>query len=62
MLVALVNAAKQKFAMALAGHFVWPVGAVGALRLAKPRSPLARFLYRGEELRPSFERYPARDA
>jgi hypothetical protein len=36
--MALVNAAKGKYATALAGLIVTPVGLVGALRLAKPHS------------------------
>ncbi len=42
-LVAVVNLAKEKFGMALIGLFLLPVGLVGALRLAKPRSLWARF-------------------
>lgn len=59
--LALVNAAKQKFGIAFAGLFVWPVGAVGALRLAKPRSPWARSLYRDSKLERARERYSSRD-
>jgi hypothetical protein len=44
-LLALVNAAKEKFGIALASLFVWPVGLVGALRLAKPHSLWAHVLY-----------------
>ncbi len=57
---ALVNAAKQKFGMALAGLFVWPLGAVGAVRLAKPGSLWARLLYRGRKLERARERYSSR--
>ena len=42
LLLALVNAAKQKFAVALVGLLVVPVGLAGALRLARPRSLWAR--------------------
>jgi len=55
--LALVNAAKQKFGIAAAALVVWPVGAVGALRLAKPRSPWARLLYRGPKLERAHQRY-----
>jgi hypothetical protein len=41
-LLALVNASKEKFGMALVGLFVPPVGLAGALRLAKPNSLFAR--------------------
>jgi hypothetical protein len=43
LLVALANLAKEKFGVALIGLFVWPVGLVGAFRLAKPGSLWARF-------------------
>jgi hypothetical protein len=42
LLLLLVNAAKEKFGVALIGLFVFPVALVGALRLAKPRSVWAR--------------------
>jgi hypothetical protein len=48
---ALVNAAKEKFGMALASLLIWPVGVVGAFRLGKPHSLWARFFYRREEKR-----------
>jgi hypothetical protein len=41
--LAAVNLAKEKFGLALIGLFLPPVGLVGALRLAKPHSPWARF-------------------
>ena len=44
----LVNLAKEKFAMALIGLFVPPVGLVGAFRLGRPRSLWARLFYRSE--------------
>jgi hypothetical protein len=50
-LVALVNAAKEKFGMALAGLLIWPVGVVGAFRLGKPHSLWARLFYRGDAKR-----------
>lgn len=42
LLLAAVNAAKQKFGIALVGLFVVPLGLAGALRLARPRSLWAR--------------------
>lgn len=42
-LVAAVNAAKQKFGVAALGLVLLPVGIAGALRLAHPGSPWARF-------------------
>ena len=48
--MALLNAAKEKFGMALWSLTLPPVGAVGALRLAKPHSLWARLLY-GERRR-----------
>jgi hypothetical protein len=42
-LLALVNATKEKFGMALASLLLWPVGLIGALRLAKPHSLWAHF-------------------
>jgi len=58
---ALLNAAKQKFGVALTGLLLWPVGAVGAARLAKPRSSWARYLYRDSKLERSRERYSSHD-
>jgi hypothetical protein len=49
--VALVNVAKEKFGMALAGLFLLPVGLVGAVRLGRPHSIWARVLYRSEAKR-----------
>jgi lysyl-tRNA synthetase class 2 len=57
--LALVCAAKEKFWMALAGLLVWPVGAVGAFRLAKPHSLWAHRFYRDGRLQRSRVRYPA---
>jgi hypothetical protein len=48
---ALVNAAKEKFGMALASLIVWPVGVVGAFRLGRPHSLWARLFYRREAKR-----------
>jgi hypothetical protein len=43
-----VNLAKEKFAIALIGLFVPPVGLVGAVRLGRPHSLWARLFYRSE--------------
>jgi len=49
-LIALVNAAKEKFGVAVVGLFLWPVGLTGAFRLGKPQSLWARLFY-GERKR-----------
>lgn len=51
-LIALTNAAKQKFAMAALGLVFWPGALATAVRLGKPRSPWARFFYREGRGRP----------
>lgn len=56
--LALVCAAKEKFWMALGSLLIWPIGAIGAFRLAKPHSLWARRLYRDGRLERSRERYP----
>lgn len=56
--LALICASKEKFWMALGSLLVWPIGAVGAVRLAKPHSLWARRFYRDERLKSSRERYP----
>jgi hypothetical protein len=56
--LALVCAAKEKFWMALGGLLVWPIGAVGAFRLAKPHSVWAHRFYRDRRLKLSQARYP----
>jgi lysyl-tRNA synthetase class 2 len=53
-LVAVINAAKEKFGVALLGLVVMPVGLIGVVRLAKPRSVWARFY--GEARRRRAER------
>jgi hypothetical protein len=50
-ILALVNAAKEKFGMAVASLVIPPVGIVGAFRLGKPHSLWARLFYRGEAKR-----------
>jgi lysyl-tRNA synthetase class 2 len=57
-ILGLICAAKEKFWMALGSLLIWPVGAVGALRLAKPDSLWARRFYRDERLKRARERYP----
>jgi lysyl-tRNA synthetase class 2 len=56
--LALVCAAKEKFWMALGSLLVWPIGAVGAFRLAKPHSLWAHRFYHDRRLQRSRERYP----
>jgi hypothetical protein len=56
--LALVCAAKEKFWTALGSLVLWPVGAAGAFRLAKPGSPWARRFYRDRRLERSHARYP----
>ncbi len=60
--LALVCAAKEKFWTALGSLFIWPIGLVGALRLAKPHSVWAKRFYRDGRLRRSRERYPGAGA
>jgi lysyl-tRNA synthetase class 2 len=50
--IALVNAAKEKFWMALLGLVFWPAAAPAAVRLAKPHSIWARALYRDDRILP----------
>ncbi len=60
--LALLCAAKEKFWTALGSLLIWPIGAVGAYRLAKPHSPWARRFYRDGRLQRSRERYPGAGA
>jgi hypothetical protein len=55
-LVALVNAAKQKLWMIPVGLVFWPAAVVTAARLAKPRSLWAHVFYRRRRLTPHGER------
>ena len=55
--MAFLNAAKEKFGMAVIGLFVPPVGLVGALRLAKPHSVWAKLFYKRDRLRASKKRF-----
>jgi hypothetical protein len=59
-LLAFVNLAKEKFGVALVGLFVPVVGLVGALRLARPHSPWARF-YSERKLERSRARFAGRE-
>jgi hypothetical protein len=60
-LVALVNLAKEKFAFALIGLVLLPVGVVGAVRLGRPHSLWAKVFYRSERKRERVRvRYSAR--
>lgn len=54
--VAIVNAAKEKFAMAVVALVFWPAAAATAVRLAKPHSLWAHRLYRKGRLSPHGER------
>ena len=56
--LALVCAAKEKFWTALCSLFIWPIGAVGAYRLAKPHSLWAHRFYRERRIGLARERYP----
>jgi hypothetical protein len=56
-LLALVNAAKEKFGMAIWSILVPFVGLFGAFRLGKPHSVWARLFYRHEKKERSEERY-----
>jgi hypothetical protein len=59
----LVNLAKEKFAIALIGLFVPPVGLVGAVRLGRPHSLWARLFYRSERRKArARERFSGRTA
>jgi hypothetical protein len=55
--LALVNAAKEKFGMALLGFVVPLVHPVGAVRLGKPNSVWAKLFYKHRQLERSKERY-----
>jgi len=56
-LVALVNLSKERFAFAVVGLFILPVGVVVAFRLARPHSLWARLFYRDNKLTRAEERY-----
>jgi lysyl-tRNA synthetase class 2 len=59
--VTLVNLAKEKFAFAVIGLILPPVGIVGAVRLGRPHSLWAKLFYRGERKRERARvRYSAR--
>jgi hypothetical protein len=60
--LAFACAAKEKFWTALGSLLVWPIGAVGAFRLAKPGSLWARRFYRDGRLKQSRDRYPGAGA
>jgi hypothetical protein len=57
--LALVNAAKEKFGMAILGFVVPGAHIVGAFRLAKPHSVWAKLFYRHKKLRESKKRFKA---
>ena len=52
----LVNAAKEKFRMALVGLLFWPAAVATAARLAKPHSVWARLVYRKRWFSPHGDR------
>jgi hypothetical protein len=56
-LLALINAAKEKFGMAIWSILVPVVGLVSAVRLAKPRSVWAKVFYKHGKKRRSEERF-----
>jgi lysyl-tRNA synthetase, class II len=60
--VAIVNAAKEKLWWALASLVFWPAGVAPAFRLAKPHSIWARRFYRDGRRREAEARYPAAGA
>ena len=62
LVVAIVNAAKEKLWWALASLVFWPAGVVPAARLAKPRSLWARRFYRDGRRREAEARYPGASA
>jgi hypothetical protein len=49
LLMSLFAALKGKYIMALAGFFLPGIGEIGAIRLAKPHSPWARWFYKGRK-------------
>ena len=49
---------KGKLTTGVVGFLLWPVGLIGAIRLAEPNSIWARHLYDAEKRRRSRERYP----
>jgi hypothetical protein len=55
--LAAVNAAKDKLVMAVVALLIWPAGVVTAVRLAKPHSLWARRFYRDDRLERSRARY-----
>ena len=54
---ALICLAKGKWIVGVVGFLLWPVGLVGALRLARPDSRWARHIYEPEKLALAEERY-----
>ena len=55
---AVICLAKGKLLVGVIGFLLWPVGLVGALRLAEPGSLWARRFYDEDKLQRSRERYP----
>jgi len=55
---ALICLGKGKLITGVIGFLLWPVGLVGAIRLARPDSRWARHLYEPEKLMRARDRYP----
>jgi hypothetical protein len=55
---AVVCLLKGKLTTGVVGFLLWPVGLIGAIRLAEPNSIWARRLYDAEKLARARERYP----
>ena len=61
--LAIINAAKEKFGMAIWALLIPPVGLVGAIRRGRPHSLWARYLYRSEKRREkAAERFEGRES
>jgi hypothetical protein len=54
---AVICLAKGKWIVGVVGFLLWPVGLVGALRLARPGSRWARHIYERDKLERAIERY-----
>ena len=56
-MLALVNAAKEKFGMAIVSLLVPVAGVPSAVRLGKPKSVWAKLFYKGKQKRRSTQRF-----
>ena len=62
-MLALINASKEKFGMAIWSLFIPPVGLVGAIRRGRPHSLWAHYLYRSDARRQkAVERFEGRES